>query len=129
MPTRRTTPDEFKAQVCAANTALKLDNDVNNDGLGGWLVDTDAITIASWATTFGTSFRTRRKDQFFQPQMTQTLTYLRNLLDQNCAWLSGKDASPYKYFASRQTPGLTSADLQELPLQQTAMQLSGSTDE
>jgi multiple sugar transport system substrate-binding protein/sn-glycerol 3-phosphate transport system substrate-binding protein len=122
-----TTPDEFKAQVCAANTALKLDNDVNNDGLGGWLVDTDAITIASWATTFGTSLEHAGKINFSSPQMTQTLTYLRNLLDQNCAW-QGKDASPYKYFASRQTL-VYSADLQELPLQQTAMQLSGSTDE
>ena len=122
-----TTPEEFQAQVCAAHASLKLDNDPTNDGLGGWIIDTDAMTLASWATSFGTPFETAGELQFSTPEMVQTLSYLRNLLDKGCAWNS-KDISPYNYFANRETL-IYSADLQDLSQQQTAQQLAGSKDE
>jgi multiple sugar transport system substrate-binding protein len=121
------TPDEFEKQVCAARDSMKKDSDVTNDGLGGWVVDTDAMTLASWATAFGTSFETDGKIKFSTTQMDQSLVFLRKLLDENCAWI-GNDPAPYNYFANRQTL-IYSADLEDLSFQQNAQNTSGSKDD
>ncbi|MHC1739602.1 MAG: extracellular solute-binding protein [Anaerolineaceae bacterium] len=122
-----TTPEEFKTQVCAANASLKLDNTRSNDGLGGWVVDTDAMTMTSWAVTFQTQLDNDNKIRFATPKLVQSFTYLRDLLDKGCAWNS-KDTAPYPYFANRQTL-VYSADLQDLSQQQLAQQIAGSSDE
>ena len=122
-----TTPDEFQTQVCAAHASLKSDSDPSNDGLGGWVIDTDAMTMDSWANTFGASLETNGSLKFATPAMTQTFAYLRNLLDNGCAWNS-KDVAPYDYFANRQTL-VYSADLEDLARQQQVQQLDGSQDE
>ncbi len=115
------TPDEFMAQTCAANAAMKRDNDSQNDGLGGYILDTDALTMASWAAAFGSDLKS-----FNNPRTIASLTYLRNLMDKGCAWNS-KDPAPYAYFASRQTL-IYSADLQDLLKQQQAMTNKGNSD-
>jgi multiple sugar transport system substrate-binding protein/sn-glycerol 3-phosphate transport system substrate-binding protein len=120
------TLDDFTKQACAAHASLKLDSDTSNDGLGGWLIDNDAMTIASWATALGAPLEVNGKITFNTLQMQQTYVYLRSLIDQGCAW-QGKDASPYNYFAKRQTL-MYSADLQDLTQQQISQQLAGSTD-
>jgi len=122
-----TTMDDFQTQVCAAHTALKQDSDSTNDGLGGWIVDTDALTTASWAVAFGAPLQTDGKMTFSTPGTVNAMSYLRNLLDLGCAWNS-KDSSPYSYFASRQAL-VYSADLQDIPLQQATLNIAGSKDE
>jgi multiple sugar transport system substrate-binding protein/sn-glycerol 3-phosphate transport system substrate-binding protein len=121
------TPEEFQSQVCAAHASLKLDSDKTNDSLGGWVIDTDTLTMTSWATAFGTPLETDGKLKFATPELDKTFTYLRTLLDMGCAW-NGKETSFYNYFAKRQTL-IYSADLQELTNQQMAQTVAGSTDE
>ena len=36
------TADDFRQQACAAHAAMLKDQDRSNDGMGGWLVDTQA---------------------------------------------------------------------------------------
>lgn len=115
------TPDDFLTQSCAANAAMKLDNDSQNDGLGGYIIDTDALTMASWAAAFGSDL-----SNFNNAHTIGALTYLRGLMDKGCAWNS-KDPAPYAYFAARQAL-LYSADLQDLLRQQQAMTSAGNSD-
>lgn len=122
-----TTFNDFTQQVCAAHAAMKKDNDPTNDGLGGWLIDNDAMTVASWGTAFGAQFESNGKITFDTPELQMTYTNLRTLIDSGCAW-QGKEASPYNYFAKRQTL-MYSADLQDLTQQQFAEQAANSTDD
>jgi ABC-type glycerol-3-phosphate transport system substrate-binding protein len=122
-----TTPDEFEKQVCAASSAMKKDSDVSNDGLGGWVIDTDAMTMASWVKAFGGSFESNGSLNLASAQMNQSFVYLRKLLDEGCAWISN-DPSPYDYFANRQTL-VYSADLEDLSFQESYQNISGSKDE
>jgi ABC-type glycerol-3-phosphate transport system substrate-binding protein len=121
------TLDDFTQQACAAHVSFKKDSDPTNDGLGGWLIDNDAMTIASWATALGAPLEADGKITFNTPEMQQTYGYLRTLIDSGCAW-QGKETSPYNYFAKRQAL-MYSADLQDLSQQQLSSQLAGSTDD
>lgn len=121
------TPNDFFVQVCAANAAMKLDKDSTNDGLGGWIIDTDALTMASWAAGFGAELSNNGKVTFNSNKTISALTYLSNMLAKGCAWIS-RDSAPYAYFAARQTL-VYSADLQDLLKQQAAQKRAGSTDE
>lgn len=122
-----TTPVEFQQQVCAAYTALRQDDDATNNGLGGWVVDTDAMTLDSWANTFNVPLESAGQFKFASPEMTKMFTYLRTLLDNGCAWNS-KDVAPYDYFAKRQAL-VYSADLQDMLRQQQTQTLDNSQDE
>jgi len=115
------TPDDFLTQTCAANAALKKDSDSQNNGLGGYIIDTDALSMASWAVAFNSDL-----SNFNNQHSIAALNYLRGLLDKGCAWNS-KDPSPYAYFAARQTL-VYSADLQDLLKQKQAMGSAGNTD-
>jgi len=48
-----TTADEFRQQACAANASYRNDSDPQNDGYGGWIVDTHWQTTYSWLLAFG----------------------------------------------------------------------------
>ena len=121
------TPDDFLAQTCAATASMKLDSIRSNDGVGGWIVDYEAMTMASWNMAFGAQAETTGKISFNQARTVQMLTYLRNMLDKGCAWNSLK-TEPYEYFATRQAL-VYSADLQDLLKQQAAQARAGSQDE
>lgn len=121
------TPAEFEEQVCEATGQLKLDATGNNDGMGGWIVNYDDMTMASWLLSFGSDYEKTNGIVFNNYDTISALTYLRGLLDNDCAWLSSKPGS-YQYFAERKAL-VYSADLQELFLQQRAQMMAGSSDE
>jgi ABC-type glycerol-3-phosphate transport system substrate-binding protein len=122
------TPEEFQTQVCAAHAAMKTDTDVSNDGLGGYYVDTDAMTLASWGETFGADYVKNNAVHFNSSQMQEAFTYLHDLSTAGCAWWSTDHIAPYDYFAARKTL-VYSADLQDILRQQKSMALAGSSDE
>jgi multiple sugar transport system substrate-binding protein/sn-glycerol 3-phosphate transport system substrate-binding protein len=121
------TPEEFRQQVCEAAGQLKLDDTGYNDGLGGWIINYEDMTMANWLLTFGSNYEKPNGIAFNNNDTISALTYLRDLLDNDCAWLSTK-AEPYQYFAERKAL-VYSADLQELFLQQRAQIMAGSSDE
>jgi ABC-type glycerol-3-phosphate transport system substrate-binding protein len=121
------TPADFEQQVCTATGKLKLDSDETNDGLGGWIINSDGMTMASWLQAFDSVYYSNGKVAFNNSETIESLKYLRSLFDNDCAWLSTKP-DPYAYFAERRTLVYT-ADLQELFLQQRAQGLAVSSDE
>lgn len=121
------TPEEFQAQVCAANQAMKKDNDTSNDGLGGWIISTDGLTGWSWLRAFNTPVYQNGTYLFNSPAAEETFTYEHQLLSEGCAWIS-RVTTPYAYFSTRRVLAY-SGYLQDLLPQAQSLTQSGSADQ
>lgn len=123
------TPADFRTQACAAEKANLKDGDPENDGTGGWILSEDALTIESWRRAFGAENLPAQEGQkytFNTAASIQAFSFLRKLLDDNCAW-NAKNPTPYVYFAQRQAL-FYSGSLLDLPFQQRAMSFQKSGD-
>ncbi len=122
------TPDRFRSQACAANAAMKTDNSFQNDGHGGWLINTEPPTMLGWLGSFGSQpVRPGGKAyRFNTAQSEAAFSFLKALVDGTCAWES-QAPYPDEVFATRQTI-LASASLVDLPFITEAMQAIGSRD-
>lgn len=121
------TPDEFRQQACAANASFKADTDIQNDGYGGWVVDTHWQTVYSWLLAFGGGVTEGASYRFRTDANQSALEFVKGLYDSNCAWLSTEEA-PYQAFAGRRAL-FVSRDLAEVPAVALAMKNAGSADE
>ena len=93
--------EEFKEQSCSANQSKRADDDLQNDGKGGWIIDDDPNTVLAWLLGFGGSpFDENGYYQFISNQNIDALKNLKKLYDQSCIWLSTAD-TPYEQFATR----------------------------
>ncbi len=119
--------EEFRVQACAANTAFKADSSLQNDGFGGWLVDSHWQTVYSWLLALGGSVVDEEAYTFRNDPNLEALSFLKSLYDDNCAWLS-TGAAPFDAFAERKALFI-SADLSEIPLASLAMGSAGNSDE
>jgi ABC-type glycerol-3-phosphate transport system substrate-binding protein len=113
------TPDEFRQQACAANAAFKADADLQNDGFGGWVVDTHWQSVYAWMLALGGNLVEGQAYTFRTDDNLAALEYLKSLYDDNCAWLSS-DAAPYQAFAGRKAL-FVSGDLAEVQAASLAM--------
>jgi multiple sugar transport system substrate-binding protein len=121
------TADEFRQQACAANASFSTDASPQNDGFGGWIVDTDWQTSYSWLLAFGGGVLDDPDYRFRTDQNLAALQFIKSLFDEHCAWLSTND-QPYDDFANRHALFI-SGDLAELPQVQAALGRAGSRDE
>jgi ABC-type glycerol-3-phosphate transport system substrate-binding protein len=125
-----TTAEEFRAQACAAAKAVKADTNKDNDGTGGWMINTDALTVASWLNAFGVdSFIGSADNQYhFDTAASRSaFQFLRSMFDDSCAWVS-RLASPYDYFATRQAL-FYSGSTADIAQQKAALERVSSGDE
>jgi multiple sugar transport system substrate-binding protein len=122
------TPDEFRQQACAAAKANRLAVDETLHGTGGWLVNTDALSMLGWASAFGGSLEPDENGsyQFNTSQIKYAFTYLNNLYTAGCAW-NGRSDTPFAYFASRHAL-FTTSSLEDLAEQISVMGRMNSTD-
>jgi ABC-type glycerol-3-phosphate transport system substrate-binding protein len=126
------TPAQFRTQACAAANANRLDADPDNDGTGGWAVNTAPSAILSWFYAFDSPVV--RPDgsgyAFNTPESEEALTFLKGLYDAGCAWLK-PDTSPIEYaeaeFAARQALFITTA-LADLPQLDAALRAANNRD-
>jgi multiple sugar transport system substrate-binding protein len=123
------TQDEFKEQVCAAAHANNFDNIKENDGTGGWIINSSSQTILSWINAFNGSkaWTSDSKIVLNQDETGEAFTYLRSLFVNGCAWNS-RVASPFNYFADRQTLAF-SATLPDLMELEETLAFNKKTDE
>ncbi len=99
-----TTPAEFREQACAAAAANLSDDNKGNDGTGGWIIDTDPLTLLSWFQVFGfqdVASLGNPKYTFSGKPALDAFEYLHGLEESGCAWLS-RLPDPEYYFATRQ---------------------------
>ncbi len=122
------TPSEFEGQACAAHEALRKDADSRNDSLGGWMIDTDAITSLSWLLAFDGGVQNEKTYRFLIPNNIAAFKFLKVMQQDGCAWVASTELSVYDRFASRQALFAT-ASLDELADQSRAFFVTGSKDE
>ncbi len=123
------TPEEFQQQACAAAKANMGDDTTANDGMGGWIVDPDVETMQTWMAGFGGQTVTTdgRGFSFNTSQNQAALTFLKNLLDQGCAWVA-RNPEPYDYFSTRGAL-FYSGNISDIVRQTQTHQSAGSRDE
>jgi len=120
------TSTAFRLQTCAANAIFRKDTDRLNDGLGGWIISSDADTLFSWLNVFDAIDLTSPIEKFHNNDVKQGFEFLFNLQASSCAW-SGRNPEPYDYFANRQAL-IYSGSTQDIPLQSAAFKRSGIED-
>ncbi|MCJ7623421.1 MAG: extracellular solute-binding protein, partial [Anaerolineaceae bacterium] len=116
---------EFQKQICEAAAERAA-----VDETGGWIVDTEALTMLSWIMASGSQDFADIETgvyQFETDESEEIFTFLRNLLDEGCAWHS-REPEPYDYFAHRQTL-IYSGSLLDIRSQTQYMQELNSPDE
>jgi ABC-type glycerol-3-phosphate transport system substrate-binding protein len=122
------TPEDFSRQSCAATQALLQDAVDDNNGLGGWAVDTDAMTAFSWMRAFEGGVLEGSDYRFMTPHNIQAFTFLRKLQEDGCAWMPAADADPLAAFAGRSALFVT-APLEQFPDVTRHFASVGSTDD
>jgi len=121
------TADEFRQQACAANASFRTDASPQNDGYGGWIVDTDWQTTYSWLLAFGGGVVDGNAYGFRTDPNLAALQFLKGLFDDHCAWLS-TEPTPFDSFAGRSAL-FVSGDLAEVPMANESMSRLNNTDE
>lgn len=123
------TRDEFLTQVCEAARTNNQDSDRENDGTGGWIINSGSSTLLSWIHLFSEKgFAVDSPENAIRADETgEAFTYLRELTEKGCAW-SSRVASPFTYFATRQTLAF-SATLPDLLELEQMMKFGENTDE
>lgn len=98
-----TTPEEFKAQSCAAAQANQEDDIPGNDGTGGWILDASPGGILAWLLAFGYDGLPEtdtERYEFRSDEAEATFVFLRSLVDEGCAWIS-RTTQYSEYFHDR----------------------------
>jgi ABC-type glycerol-3-phosphate transport system substrate-binding protein len=106
-------PSDFEQQACRAQQAMLKDETPQNDFMGGWYVDTDAMTAYAWLLAFEGGILEGSDYRFLTPNNIESFTFLRKLSESLCAWqLANTD--PFIAFANREAMFIT-ASLEDLP--------------
>lgn len=123
-----TSPDEFKDQACAAAAALRSEED-RREGTGGWVIDSSAPSLLGWIYAFGGDLEVPEGQgySFESPAVSGAFSFLRELYEDGCAWLS-ESALATQEFAARQGLFISSSVI-GLPGQQSAFDQAGTTDQ
>lgn len=98
------TQSDFYERVCAAARQNNQDTKIDNDGTGGWVINSTAPVLISWINAFDGSAAWENSSSIVlnQPETGEAFTYLRKMALNGCAWNS-RIASPFNFFAKRQT--------------------------
>ena len=129
------TADEFREQACAANATFRADDDLTNDGYGGWLVDANWQTVYPWLLAFGGGATENEQYHFRTDANEAALSFLKELRDDGCAWMAidpenptGLNTGPfYEQFTHRSALFIT-GDLTEASTLSGTMTRLNSTD-
>ena len=119
---------EFEEQACAANQALAKDTDDNNNALGGWLIDANAMTSLSWMLAFDGGVQEENGYRFLAPENIDAFKFLKVLQQKNCAWVASTATTVFDRFAGRQALFAT-ASLEEFVDYSRAFGALGERDE
>jgi multiple sugar transport system substrate-binding protein len=121
------TAGEFKEQACKANLSMRADADPQNDGRGGWLIDTHPITAFSWLLAFGGGAQESSGFRFLTPENIEAARFVKGLSEDGCAWKT-QNIDPLTRFVDRSALFAT-ASLEDLPDLARSFASSGSTDQ
>jgi len=118
---------EFRELACAATFANLADENRENDGTGGWLVNLAPNVLASWHQAFDGSLSNDTTPKFDNEPARSAFSYIKSTYDEGCFWV-GRQAEPYYYFANRYTL-VYAGTLDQIPAQMGWMDVAGNQDE
>lgn len=119
--------ESFAEQSCAAVFGNYDDENEDNDGTGGWLINQDPEVLASWYAAFGGELPVSGEILFNTEGGVDALGYLKDTYSDGCIWL-GRRPEPYYYFANRYAL-IYAGTLDQIPYQAGWMASSGSSDD
>lgn len=119
-------PQVFKQQACRAHQSMLSDATPKNDGRGGWIVDTDAMTAYAWLLAFDGGVLEENNYRFLTPNNIKAFEFLKDLTETSCAWQSD-NADLLTDFATRQALFIT-ASLEDFPAIARAFAAADNTD-
>ena len=105
---------------------MRSDADPQNDGRGGWLIDTQPMTGLSWLLAFGGGAQESNSFRFLTPENIQATRFIKGLEEDSCAWKT-QNIVPLTKFVDRSALFAT-ASLEDLPDLARAFASAGSTD-
>ena len=122
------TTEEFMEQACAAALAYSSNDIPDDDGTGGWLIDTTPSGVLSWLYAFDSSVALSDGGgyQFNTPQTAEAFQFLKDLFDQGCAWELFESTAEAE-FANRRALFITST-LGDVGYQQEELDLAENKD-
>lgn len=120
------TANEFQEQACKANLSMRTDQDPQNDGKGGWLIDAHPITNLSWLLAFGGGAQEENGFRFLRPENIEATRFIKGLAESGCAWQTQAER-PLNNFAERLALFAT-ASLEDLPDLARDFASAGNTD-
>jgi len=96
------TIETFTEQACAAAKSNRYDAIMENNGTGGWIYNSEGLSLLSWLRVFGGGdlINSRSQPILTQPENINAFTFLFNLYLDDCAW-TGKEPQQYAYFSNR----------------------------
>lgn len=118
--------EAFRQQVCAANALFRKDEDTANDGLGGWVINSDSASVYNWLLAFGADPFSAGDFAFSTPAAQEAFTYLYDLKANACAFVN-RSSTDAECFALREAL-VYSLWLQDLDRQVEAMTRAASED-
>lgn len=121
------TADELRTQLCAANASFRQNADPIDDGLGGWLINTEAATMLGWLRSFRAEPYDGENFDFTGTANASTFEYLLGLKMDSCAW-TGKPSRDVEYFTNRQAL-VIAVWLQDLQGLDSVLRRNNSSDE
>jgi ABC-type glycerol-3-phosphate transport system substrate-binding protein len=123
------TRSDFYERVCAAARQNNQDTKIDNDGTGGWVINSTAPVLISWINAFDGSAAWENSSSIIlnQPETGEAFTYLRKMALNGCAWNS-RIASPFNFFGKRQTLAY-SATLTDLSDLENLLKLTENPEE
>jgi ABC-type glycerol-3-phosphate transport system substrate-binding protein len=122
------TSADFERQACAAHDALGKDDDENNNALGGWLIDTNAMTPLAWMLAFDGGVQEENGYRFMVAGNIDAFKFLKVMQQKGCAWVPSAEGVVYDRFAARRALFAT-LSLEEFVNQTRAFGALGSNDE
>ncbi|MDO9546081.1 MAG: extracellular solute-binding protein [Pelolinea sp.] len=97
--------EEFREQTCLAERSNRFDNEIENNGTGGWFYSRESLSLLAWLRVFdgGELVNSRFQPILAEPENIEALRFLHDLYQDNCAWWTPKQQRPYTYFSKRFT--------------------------
>ena len=121
-------PEDFREQACRAHQSMLTDATPNNDGFGGWLIDTDSMTALSWLLAFDGGVLEGNDYRFLTPNNISAFEFIKKLQESGCAWQLTSDSDSFQAFAARHALFI-SADLADFPNISRAFADANNADE
>lgn len=115
------TMEEMKEQACTATEANATDDDPDNDGTGGWVMNTRAENVASFLFALGEDFYDDAGTgyDFTKPEFVEIGKFWQELMNEGCAFTT--ESYPNPEFATRKALMVNSSTA-GLPYQEDAFE-------